>query len=212
MNERTTPIASTLADSTTRRGALRFLTGLAMAGSGLSALGAADAGARNKKKNKRKGKKGNKGFCGDKRRARVQVPHDGTVVYTEKLEAGKRYTLHVSGHVTGTAPLLVNPVGIDAGHIFRQEDGSTTTHDSINGIDYGLAVDGAAAAWGDYASNHVYERKVVGEGKKLALHLVTEAESSFNNSAQGQLSARRLISTPIELNLSGSLTVEVLCD
>lgn len=207
MNERTTETASVLTGSTTRRGALRLLAGLALTGSGLAAFGSTDASA--KKKSKRKGKKG---ICGDKRHARVRVPHDGSVVHTETLQAGKRYRLRVSGHVTGSAPLLVNPVGIDAGHIFRQGDGSTTTYDSINGVDYGLSVDGAAASWGDYASNHVYERKVVGQGKKLALRLVTEPESSFGNSAQGQLSTRRLVETPIELELSGSLTVEISCD
>ncbi len=211
MNERTALLDSTLTQSTTRRGALHFLAGLALASSALTGLGSDDTDAKNKK-NKRKGKKGGKGICGDKQYARVRVPHDGAIVYTEKLEAGKRYTLRVSGHVTGAAPLLVNPIGFDAGHIFRQVDGSTTADDSKNGIDFGLSVDGAAAAWGDYASNHVYERKVVGEGKKLALHLVTKAESSLNPSAQGQLSVRRIISTPIELDLSGSLTAEVLCD
>lgn len=210
MSERTIQPASTQTASTSRRGALRLLAGLALAGSGLAALDTAGADA--KSKNKKKGKKRGKGICGDKRHARVRVPHDGSVVHTETLEGGKHYRLRVSGHVTGSAPLLVNPVGIDAGHIFRQGDGSTTTYDNINGVDYGLSVDGAAASWGDYASNHVYERKVVGEGKKLALRFIAEPESSFGNSAQGQPSTRRLVETPIELELSGSLTVEIFCD
>ena len=211
MNEHTTQTESMLTGSTTRRGALRFLAGIAMTGSGLAALGSADADAKNKK-NKRKGKKGGKGICGDKKRARVQVPHDGTVVYTEKLEAGKRYRLRVSDFVTATAPLRPDPVGIDAGYVFRQDGGSVTASDSANGVDYGLSVDGESASWGGYTSNHVYERKVVGQGKKLALRLITEPENSFSNSAQDQLSARRLTETPIEYELSGSLTVEILCD
>ena len=210
MNQHTTKMAPVQTATTTRRGALRLLAGLAVASTGLAALSTAESNA--KKKKSRKGKKGGNGICGDKRHARVRVPHDGSVVYTERLENGKRYRLRVTDHVTADYPLLTDPMGIDAGHIFRQEDGPTTAYDSPNGVDYGLSVDGRSASWGDYASNHVYERNVVGQGQKLALRLVTGPESALNPSSQGQLSARRLISTPIELELSGSLSVEILCD
>jgi hypothetical protein len=210
--ERPTQIASMLTDTTSRRGALHFLAGLALAGIGRATLGSTDVDAKNKKKGKGKGKKRDKKTCNRRKPlARLKVSHDGSIVRTPTLENGRRYWLRVSDHVTGTAPLL-SPVGIDAGYVFRQGDGEATAKDNWNGVDYGLSVDGEAANWGDYQSNHVYGQKVEGQGQKLALRLVTEPESGFNQSADGDLAAQRIISTPIDLELSGALTVEIFCD
>lgn len=211
MNEHTIHTASTLTGPSTRRGALRFLTGIALVGSGLATLGSADADARNKKKNTRKSKKNGKGICGDKRHARVRVPHDGTVVFTEKLEAGKRYRLRVSGYVSGFGPLLPS-VGVDAGFIFRPDGDPSLARDIYAGIDFGLTVDGVAANWGAHQTDHVYVREVVGGGKKLALRVITKSEESLSQSSQSEPSARRVIEVNPVLTLSGSLTVEILCD
>lgn len=55
-------IATTLADSHTRRGMLRLLTGAALGAAGISALGSAETGARRRKR--RKGSKSNSGEGG----------------------------------------------------------------------------------------------------------------------------------------------------
>jgi len=211
MNERTIQTASSLTAATNRRGTFRLLAGLALATSGLTNLGSADAGARNKKKNKRKGKKGGKGICGDKRHARVRVPHDGTIVYTEKLEAGKRYRLRVSGYLNGYAPLLPS-VGVDAGYIFKPNGDPSLARDVYADIDFGLSVDGTAANWGAHQTDHIYSREIVGQGQKLALRMITKAEDGMNQSSQNEPSARREIEVNPVLTLSGSLTVEILCD
>jgi hypothetical protein len=207
----TTQFASTLIASTTRRGALCFLAGLAMAGSGLAVLSGTDADAKNKKKGKKNNGKG-KGTC-DRRKplARLKVSHDGSVVHTPKLENGRRYRLRVSESVVGTAPLFPQ-VGVDAGYLFRQDGGDTIAKDSAEGLDFGLWIDDEAVAWGGYNGKHVYERVVKGEGEKLALHLVTEPESGLSQGAGGQVSAQRIISTPVDFEFAGSLTVEVFCD
>jgi hypothetical protein len=212
MNERTIPTASTLTGAMSRRGTLRILAGLAMASSGLSALEGTDADARNKKdKRKNKGRKGSKGICADKRHARVRVPHDGSVVYTAKLEAGKHYRLRASGYASGYGPLLPS-VGVDAAFIFRPDGDPSLARDVYAGIDFGLSVDGAPANWGAHQPDHVYTREVVGEGKKLALRMVTKAEESLTPNNQSQPSTRREIEINPLLTLSGSLTVEILCD
>jgi hypothetical protein len=212
MNERTIPTTSMRITSTTRRGALRFFAGLAMAGSGFASLGSADADARNKKnKRKNKGKKGGMGICGDKRHARVRVPHDGSVVYTEKLEAGKRYRLRVSGYASGYGPLLPS-AGVDAGYLFRPDGDPSLARDAYAGIDFGLSVDGAPANWGTHQTDHVYTREIVGDGRKLALRMVTKVEETLTPTNQSQPSTRREIEINPLLTLSGSLTVEILCD
>lgn len=206
---RATQVATMLTDTTTRRGAFRFLAGVAMASSGFAALGIADADA---KKRKRKGKKQDNGICGRGKRARVRVPHDGKIVHTPTLENGRRYRPRVAGVVTGSSSLLTS-VGIDAGYIFRPGGDPNLAQDVYGDVDFGLSVDGVAAAWGDHASNHVYERDVVGQGKKLALRLVTEPESGLNQLGQSELAAQRIIANPdLDFTFSGSLTVEILCD
>lgn len=202
MSERTIQPASTLTASTSRRGALRLLAGLALAGSGLAALNAADADAKSKNKNKRKGKKETK------RSNRVRVPHDGTIVYTEKLEAGKRYRLRVSGFLRGSGPLLPS-AGVDAGYIFRPDGDPSLARDVYAGIDFGLSVDGAAADWGPHRTDHVYTREVVGAGERLALRMITASEESLSQSAENEPSTRRVIEINPNLTVSGSLTVEV---
>ena len=208
MNERTIPTTSMQTNSTTRRGALRFLAGLAMAGSGLTALGSADSNARNKKSSRKK--KSGKGICGDKRHARVHVPHDGPGVYTKTLEAGKQYRLRASGYVSGYGPLLPS-AGVDAGYLFRPDGDPSLARDVYAGIDFGLSIDGAAATWGAHQTDHVYTREIVGEGQELALRMITKAEESLTPTNQGQPSTRREIEINPLLTLSGSLTVEILC-
>jgi hypothetical protein len=208
MNEPTIQTTSTLNASTSRRESLRFLAALALTGSGLAGLAAVDADA---KKNKN-GKKRRKSTCdGRKPLARVKVSHDGSTAHTPKLENGRRYRLRVSGSVTGTAPLFPE-IGVDAGYLFREDGGDTIAKDTADGLDFGLRIDGEPVPWGGYTSNHVYERRVQGAGGKLALRLVTESESQFSNSAQGQLSVRRLVETPVDFDFSGELTVEIFCD
>lgn len=203
-SERTTGIASPSTASSTRRGALRFLAGLALSGSGLAALGGAETGA--KKKRKGNGKKEGHGHCGrDRRLARVIVPHDGSVVHTPVLENGRRYRLRVSDYASGTS--VFTAIGIDAGYIFRR-DGEPPALDSYGDVDMGLSVDGAAADWGAYAANHVYEKNVVGQGERLALRLVTRPDEA----GLSQGTQRRVITEiDYDFGLSGSLKVEILC-
>ena len=191
----------------TCRSSLRLMASLALAGFGLVTPSAAGADARNKKKGKKRGE----ATCnGRKPLARVKVSHDGSIAHTPKLENGRRYRLRVSGSATGTAPLFPE-IGVDAGYLFREDGGDTIAKDSADGLDYGLRIDDEPVPWGGYTSNHVYERRVQGAGGKLALRLVTESESQFGNSAQGQSSVRRLVETPADFNFSGELTVEIFC-
>jgi hypothetical protein len=201
MNEQTMPAASTLTAASSRRGALRLLAGLALASSGLASFGSPETHAKRSKKSKRKGKKG-------KRSDRARVPHDGTVVYTQTLEAGKRYRLRISGYLNGSGPLLPS-VGVDAGFIFRPGGDPSLAQDVYAGIDFGLSVDGAAASWGPHQTDHVYVREVLGAGKKLALRMVTQSEDNLSQAAQGDPTARRIIEVNPVLTLSGSLSVEV---
>jgi hypothetical protein len=208
--ERTTQTASTSAGSLSRRAVLRALAGFALTGTGTAIFHGA-VGAKKKRKgkdkDKDKGTKGGNGRCGRKRRlARLQVPHDGTIVHTPVLESGRRYRLRVSGYVSGST--LLTPIGIDAGFLFRRDGQLGPTFDTYGDADMGLSVDGAAAHWGDYEADHVYQREVVGQGERLALRLVSRPdEPSFN-----QGTARRLITVfDYDFDLSGTLTVEVLC-
>ena len=211
MTQHAIQTASTMTAATSRRGAIRFLAGLALAGSGLATLDPQASVARNKK-NKRRGKNGGKATCdGRKPLARVKVSSDGSSVQTPRLENGRRYRLRVTGSVTGTAPLFPE-IGVDAGYLFREDGGDTIAKDSADGLDFGLWIDDEPVAWGGYNANHVYERRVQGEGQKLALLLVTESESELSQGASGQLSVRRLISTPVDFDFSGDLTVEIFCD
>jgi hypothetical protein len=204
--ERSTRIASMLTQTTTRRGALRFLAAAALGSAGLTVLDAADADARKKRRRKRKKRQG--GCQRGKPLAQVSVPHDGTTVHTPALEQGRRYRLRVSGVVSGHS--LLTPIGVDAGYLFRAQSDQLVAHDVLNDIDYGLSVDGAAADWGDYASGHVYEREVLGQDQALALRLVTTANEL--NQGTGQMIAQRIITNPNpDLNLSGTLKVEILC-
>lgn len=206
-SERTTGITSLLTVSSTRRGALRFLAGIALSGTALAAIGGEEVDARKKRKGRDKDKdnKG-QGRCGrDRRLAKLNVPHDGSIVYTPVLENGRRYRLRVSGFASGTS--FFTPIGIDAGYIFRR-DGQPPALDSYGDVDMGLSVDGAAASWGAYAANHVYEKNVVGQGERLALRLVTRPDEA----ALSQGTARRIITElDYEFGLSGSLEVEILC-
>jgi len=209
----TNQVAAILTGATTRRGALRLLAAAAMTGAGSAAFGATTIEAKKPKdkgkdKNKDKGKQHGKSGCGRGRALdRVKVPHDGTTVQTAKLEAGKSYRIRVSGQVTGTTSLLT-PIAIDAGYIYRPGGDPSLALDIYGDADMGLSVDGAAASWGDYAANHIYEREIVGQGQRLALRLVTKPDDALQTHA-----ATRRIITVFDYNfvLSGSLTVEVLC-
>jgi hypothetical protein len=206
MEPNATRIASTLTETTTRRGALRFLAAT-MSSTSLATLGIASSDAKKRRKNKKKGKKQNaKQTCGrDGRLARISVPHDGAVVYTPELNQGQRYRLRVSDYVVGTGNLLT-AVGIDAGYIYRPGGDPNLARDTYGGVDFGLSVDGAPASWGPFASDHIYEREVQGNGQRLALRLISEPETN-------QAVAQRIIAEEPDLNLTleGFLTVEVLC-
>jgi hypothetical protein len=184
-----------------------------MGGVGYAAVATPDADAKNKRK--KRGKKGKNtqpgdGQCGrDRKLAELQVPHDGSVVQTRVLAQGRSYRLRISGVIEGTTALQT-PVGVDAGYIFGNSGQQFIARDLYGEVNIGLSVDGAPASWGDYASDHVYERVVEGEGKRLALRVVTEPEPELSQGT-GQMTARRIITTDLELNLSGELTVEVLC-
>ena len=185
--QHTAEIAATLTDAMTRRGALRFLAAAVMGSAGIAALGGVSGEA--KKKRGKKGKKPGNGLCGrDRKLAELKVLSDGSIVQTPVLEPGRSYRLRVSGAVTGTTSLQA-PVGIDAGYIFTNGGPQFIAHDVFAEVNYGLAVDGAAASWGDYAANHVYERVVEGNGERLALRLVTGPESALPQST-GQMTAR----------------------
>jgi hypothetical protein len=210
-------IAAILTEATTRRGALRLLAAAAITGAESATFGAATIEAKKPKSNgkgkekskgKDKGKQHGKSGCGHgKALDRVKVPHDGTTVQTAELEAGKSYRIRVSGQVTGTTSLLT-PIAIDAGYIYRLDSDPSLALDVYGDADMGLSVDGAAATWGDYAADHVYEREIVGQGQRLSLRVVTKPEDALQTHA----STRRII-TVFDYNfvLSGSLTVEVLC-
>ena len=200
-----TDIATLLTASSTRRGALRFLAGIALSGAGLAALGGEETGA--KKKRKGRDKNNGQGRCGrDRRLARVNVPHDGSIVHTPVLEHGRQYRLRVSGFASGSS--FLTPIGIDAGYIFAQGGNPELAKDVYGDADMGLSVDGAAAKWGPYAANHVYEKNVVGQGERLALRLVSRPDEA----GLSQGTAARIISEiDYEFGLSGSLKVEILC-
>jgi hypothetical protein len=204
-----------LTGATTRRGALRFLAAAAITGAGSAAFGAASIEAKKPKRNgkgkeksKDKGKPHGKSGCGQGRALdRVKVPHDGTTVQTAELEAGKSYRIRVSGQVTGTTSLLA-PIAIDAGYIYRPGSDPSPTLDIYGDADMGLSVDGAAASWGDYAADHVYEREIVGQGQRLALRLITKPDDALQTHAA---TGRIIRVFDYNFVLSGSLSVEVLC-
>jgi hypothetical protein len=210
----TNQIAAILTGATTRRGALRLLAAAAMTGAGSAAFATKieakkpKNNGKNKGKGKGKDKQHGKSGCGRGRALdQVKVPHDGTTVQTATLEAGKSYRIRVSGQVTGTTSLLA-PIGIDAGYIYRTDGNRAPALDVYGDADMGLSVDGVAASWGDYAANHVYEREIVGQGERVSLRLVTRPDDAL----QTQASTRRIISVfDYDFNLSGSLTVEILC-
>jgi hypothetical protein len=210
MRQPTTDTASSLTEATTRRGALRFLAAVAMAGAARAAFAAPHADAKKKHGKNKKGKKPGNGLCGrDRKLAALKVRYDGSLVLTPALEEGRSYRLRVSGVIEGTTALQT-PVGVDAGYIFANKGAQLIARDSYAEVNIGLSVDGGAASWGDYAADHVYERAIQGQGQRLALRVVTKPESALSQGTE-QVTAQRIISVDPELNLSGELTVEVLC-
>jgi hypothetical protein len=117
--------------------------------------------------------------------ATVSVPARGATVSTPNLRQGQRFRLRAVGVWATNAS-----DSQDAFAAFQNTDPSQTTT-VVGGVRVGLSVDGGSPdQWGSYNQNHVYERRVVGQGASLSLRNTD----------------------PVPGDNAGSLIVDVFCD
>jgi hypothetical protein len=161
-------ITKLLAESQTRRGALRLLTGAVLAG-GLGMSGRADILANKEVKRCRTGRSW----------SRHSIHHVNKRYKTSVLEQRRLYRIRVSGYVVlgepvpgpwgPSSPALDAEYAFDAFHpnAFTDKDTETSA-----GTDYGVSIDGKKPNWGPYdPDSHTYEQVIKGRGRRLSLML-----------------------------------------
>jgi hypothetical protein len=179
-----------IGNDVSRRRLLRSF-GAAFAGIGVTALlgaGSSDAARRKKGKRKSKSKKRNvnanpQAVCPvGQQVGTVNVPANGTSVFTPVLKQGQRYRLRATGFWLSNATH-----GQDAFADFELANPNASVT-SFNGIRLGLAVDGGSADfWGTYNPNHTYERIVTGQGAAIQLRCSDAVFSDNSGQVQVQV-------------------------
>lgn len=162
-------IAAALAETRTRRGALRWLAGVAGAAA-LAGRGPAEAEAK-------KGNNGGKRCRRGQRIASISIPADGSPVLTPVLARNRRYRIVARGVALGP-----DDWAVDAGYFSNstplfavQEDACGAPGDT----DVGLAIEGLVPDWGPFDESHVYRTVVTTDGDMaLALSLRFCAEAA----------------------------------
>lgn len=156
----------TLVAGRSRRQLLRGFAGAALTGM-FGLAGTPDVEAKRKKNDRAVCRKG-------ERVDRLSVPANGESVRSALLAKGQRYLIRVSGFVRD------EEWGLDADYYFLRDDPTNPAeiYDAcFDSTDVGLSIDDAILdddkfpSWGAYTDDHVYERTIVGDGKRLRLRL-----------------------------------------
>ena len=174
-----------LGDRSTRRGFVRLLGSVAAVGA-VAVVGshAAEAkkGKRRNKRHKRQPRETSGQTPGGQNEvcrpgapvAQLSVPYDGTSVQTPVLAQGQAYLFQVTG-----AAATNGEASVDAEYGFLTADPNNIAAvvDVPVGIDVGLSIDDDTTDgsilpnWGPYNASHIYERRVIGQGRPVSLKL-----------------------------------------
>ena len=200
--------ARALATGSSRRAVMRGLTAglIAAAGGGIAT---SDLAARNKKKNRKRKKKAKKQtptptpiptpiptptptpqLCPrGTSLGTVNVPADGSEVFTPILPKGQAYILEAYGYWSTNGDYMNDAF---AAFLWKDQRSPLMYH---NGVRLGLSINGESPdLWGAYSQSHRYDFIVIGKDEPVSLRMF---DSDYSDNGR-QLYVKVLCGAPVE--------------